>query len=374
MAGSTPAASSVDDLLSAAPSSRRGLPGRASGATRSAAHLHPMGGVARDRLRQGPSDRRRAAGSACADKLRRTSRRPRVAAAQAEHLKRLRAINRYPGPVVHERRQPRRANFRTAVIDALVKAAAKPTRQPRNLPFASLGACSRGATTELEELARGARSGKGAAVVGTGAARARRRRQDAARDRIRAGATRRTIRRSCSCAPTIAATLNANLAALAGAAVLDLPEKEAREDAAKIEAVLHWLEAHPTWLMILDNVDDEEAVKAVTELMPRLKGGHVIVTARAANFPASMRKLELDVLDEDAATRISSGAHARRSRQPRPTTRRKPASSRANSAASRSGSNRPAPISRRSASASRAISKLWNENRESVLTGSTRRR
>ena len=100
------------------------------------------------------------------------------------------------------------------------------------------------------------------------------------------------------------AALNANLAALAGASVLDLPEKEAREDEAKIEAVLRWLEANPTWLMILDNVDDPETVKVVTELMPRLKGGHVIVTARAANFPATIRKLELDTLDEEPATRF----------------------------------------------------------------------
>ena len=91
----------------------------------------------------------------------------------------------------------------------------------------------------------------------------------------------------------------------------------------KIEAVLRWLEAHPTWLMILDNVDDDKAVAAVTKLMARLKGGHVIVTARAANFPASLRKLELDVLDEDAATAVSPGAHTRRSRDERMTTRRR---------------------------------------------------
>src|ERR1700723_87164 len=48
-----------------------------------------------------------------------------------------------------------------------------------------------------------------------------------------------------------AAALNANLAALVGAFLLDLPEKGAREDAAKIEAVLRWLEASPTWLLIL---------------------------------------------------------------------------------------------------------------------------
>jgi tetratricopeptide (TPR) repeat protein len=97
-------------------------------------------------------------------------------------------------------------------------------------------------------------------------------------------------------------TLVSNLAALAGADALDLPEREEPRDEVKFEAALRWLEAHPTWLMILDNVDDEKAVAAVGKLMARLKGGHVIVTARASNLPPSLRKLELVVLDEDAAT------------------------------------------------------------------------
>ena len=70
----------------------------------------------------------------------------------------------------------------------------------------------------------------------------------------------------------------------------------------KIKAVLDWLEAHPTWLLILDNVDDEKTVAAVGEWMRRLKGGHVVVTARAANFPGSLRKFELGALDEESAT------------------------------------------------------------------------
>ena len=98
--------------------------------------------------------------------------------------------------------------------------------------------------------------------------------------------------------------LNASLAALNGPDILDLPEKDARDDATKIAAVLRWLETNPTWLMILDNVDDKNAIAAVSQLLPRLKGGHVIVTARATNFSAGFRKLELDVLSEDAATQF----------------------------------------------------------------------
>jgi tetratricopeptide (TPR) repeat protein len=97
------------------------------------------------------------------------------------------------------------------------------------------------------------------------------------------------------------ASLETSLAALAGPDMLDLPEQDAREDAAKIAAALGWLAAHPGWLMIVDNVDDPAAVAAVDKLLARLSGGKVVVTGRAGNFPASLRKLELGVLDEAAS-------------------------------------------------------------------------
>ena len=94
------------------------------------------------------------------------------------------------------------------------------------------------------------------------------------------------------------------MAGLTAFEILDLPEKEARDDATKITAVLRWLELNPNSLMILDNVDDRAAVAEVAKLMPRLKGGHVVVTARAANFPAGFQKLELGVLEEGAAAQF----------------------------------------------------------------------
>jgi hypothetical protein len=63
---------------------------------------------------------------------------------------------------------------------------------------------------------------------------------------------------------------------------------------------------NPTWLMILDNVDDGAAVAEVAKLIPRLKGGHVVVTARASNFPAGVRKLQVSTLDENAAAQFST--------------------------------------------------------------------
>jgi len=179
-------------------------------------------------------------------------------------------------------------------------ASATLARQPSNLPFATIGSLFVGREPALAALS-GALAGKpsaGVALHGLGGV----------------GKTRLAIEYALAHAADYSAllftraddpaTLNANLASLAGAEVLDLPEKEAREDATKIEAVLRWFEAHPTWLLILDNVDDAGAVAAVTKLMPRLTNGHVIVTARVTIFPAGLRKLEVDVLDEDSATRF----------------------------------------------------------------------
>jgi tetratricopeptide (TPR) repeat protein len=226
---------------------------------------------------------------------------PESEAAQAAHLARLREIGRYP--------EVRFANpdnlvaqiFASAVIDALVKAAAMLSRQPRNLPFASIGHLFMGRDKALDDLRTALETDSGAALVGS-----------ALHGLGGIGKTRLAIEyalwRETQYSALLfvrasdPATLNANLAALAAAEVLDLEEKEAPQDAMKIEAVLKWLDGHPTWLMILDNVDDGAAVDAIGKLMARLKGGHVTVTARAANFPASLRPLELDVLDEDAAT------------------------------------------------------------------------
>jgi tetratricopeptide (TPR) repeat protein len=221
-------------------------------------------------------------------------------ASQAEHLSRQKAIDYYPGPPFTNADNLVAQIFASAVIDALVKAAAAPARQPRDLPFASLGPLFMGRDKALGDLRAALAAGGGAAVVG----RALHGLGGVGKTRL---AIEYALRHEAEYSALLfvraddPATLNANLAALAGPSILDLPEKEAVQDAAKIEAVMRWLDANPTWLMILDNVDDEEAVAAVTKLMSRFKGGHVIVAARAANFPASLRKLELGVLDENAA-------------------------------------------------------------------------
>ncbi len=175
-----------------------------------------------------------------------------------------------------------------------------PVRRPRNLPFASLGALFAGRDEDLADLHTALLGAKGApvALCGLGGI----------------GKTRLAIEYAWSreadysallfVSASDGAALNAGLAGLTAFEILDLPEKEARDDATRITAALRWLEANPTWLLILDNVDDKDAVAEVAKLAPRLIGGHVIVTARASNFPAGYRKLQVTTLDENAAAQF----------------------------------------------------------------------
>ncbi len=97
------------------------------------------------------------------------------------------------------------------------------------------------------------------------------------------------------------ADLRRNLAALCAPSVLDLPEQEATEEEVREAAVLRWLQENPGWLLILDNVDSEDAAAAVDVLTARLHGGHVLLTGRLARWSAEVELIELDVLTEEAA-------------------------------------------------------------------------
>jgi tetratricopeptide (TPR) repeat protein len=180
----------------------------------------------------------------------------------------------------------------------------KTGRKPKNLPFASLGPLFKGREQFLNDLhtaLAGAADGKAAAVTGK-----------AVHGLGGVGKTRVAIEYAWRHAWEYTALLfvpaetrerlDAGLAGLVGTDMLDLPEKDEREDAVKLSAALRWLEQHPTWLMILDNVDDRKAAEAVEQLLPKLSGGRVLITARNTNFAASIETLELDVLSADDAT------------------------------------------------------------------------
>jgi hypothetical protein len=303
MSGSTPKATSVDDLLKRRPelAARLGDKGMARQALARLTYTQWEAWLAIGFNKDGAKENlvvvtpalgvKRGAKFAPTDDTR---------ASQADHLKWLRAINVYPGkPFANADNLVARV-FGSAVLDALNKAAVGSITKPRNLPFASLSGLFAGRDEDLADLHTALLGAKGApvALCGLGGI----------------GKTRLAIEYAWSreavysallfVGASDGAALNAGLAGLTALEILDLPEKEARDDATKITAILRWLECNPNWLMILDNVDDKDAVAAAAKLMPRLKGGHVCITARASNFPAAYRKLEVSTLDENAATQF----------------------------------------------------------------------
>jgi hypothetical protein len=313
MAGSCPPATSVDDLLTRRPELATRLASKGlnrddlawvsytqweawlaigfnkDGAKRNLVVVEPAEGLERG-SRFEPTD---------------TSR-----ASQAEHLRRLKAIDLYPGPPFTSADNLAVQVLTSAVLDAAFGFAGLTVRttasglvlqtKPRNLPFASLGGLFAGRDEDRADLHTAFLGAKGAPVALSGLGGVGK-----TRLAIEYAWSRETIYSALLfVSASDGAALNAGLAGLTAFEILDLPEKEARDDATKITAVLRWLELNPTWLMILDNVDDKDAVAEVAKLVPRLKGGQVVVTARASNFPAGVRKLQVSTLDEDAATQF----------------------------------------------------------------------
>ena len=91
-------------------------------------------------------------------------------------------------------------------------------------------------------------------------------------------------------------TLVSGFAAIAS--LLNLPEKDEKEQALAVAAVKRWLEANEGWLLILDNASD---LTSVHGFIPQSGKGHVLLTTQAqatGDIPA----IEiLDMLPEDGA-------------------------------------------------------------------------
>jgi tetratricopeptide (TPR) repeat protein len=222
-------------------------------------------------------------------------------AAQAKHLARLKASGNWPVEPFENPEDLANQVRKTAILDLLAAAKAiSPPPRPRNLPFASLGSLFKGREKIMDELRATLQNHAAAAVVGT-----------ALHGLGGVGKTRLAIEYAWRHEPDYCAVLflaadtrerlSASLAALAGPEVLDLPEQDAPQDSVKIAAALKWFDAHPGWLMILDNIDDAGAAEAAEALLGRLKGGHLLITGRYPNFSGSIETLELDALPlEDA--------------------------------------------------------------------------
>ena len=77
------------------------------------------------------------------------------------------------------------------------------------------------------------------------------------------------------------------------AALLNLPEREAREQEITVQAVKGWLQLHRGWLLILDNADN---LALLPDFLPPVSAGHVILTTQAAATGRLARRLEIETL------------------------------------------------------------------------------
>ena len=220
---------------------------------------------------------------------------------QQQHLARLAALERYPEIRFASADRLAVALLRSKLHDILARAGA--LKKPVNLPLASIGGLFKGRCDWLEGLSRS---------LGTV--------PDTADTPVAArvlcglggiGKTRLALEYAWRHAEDYTArlfvgadsveALQRNLAALCRPAVLDLPEQRETDEGKQRDAVLTWMRQHPGWLLILDNVDTEDAATAVETLVPQLTGGHLLVTSRLTNWSSSLTGLPVDILSIYAA-------------------------------------------------------------------------
>ncbi len=79
---------------------------------------------------------------------------------------------------------------------------------------------------------------------------------------------------------------------------LQLPEREAADQRAIVQAVRHWLELHPGWLLVFDNAPDPDHLR---EYLPQGATGHVLVTSRNPNWRAVASPLRVPLLPREEA-------------------------------------------------------------------------
>lgn len=234
-------------------------------------------------------------------------------ASQQAHLRRLAEVERYPG--IHFANADRLAVevLRSGVFDLLVNAGA--ARRIAHLPYRSLGELFKGRDGTLQQLhasLEGAAPGGASAIVDSTVVGSKAVGSAATLHGLGGvGKTRLAVEYAWQHADAYTAmlfvgadgpqALQRNLAALCAPAVLDLPEHGMTDEAAQSTAALQWLQSHPGWLLILDNVDSEDAAAAVEQCLPLLTRGQVLITSRVTHWGADVQALPLGVLNEAAA-------------------------------------------------------------------------
>ncbi|MCA9082305.1 MAG: hypothetical protein KDA58_17215, partial [Planctomycetaceae bacterium] len=110
--------------------------------------------------------------------------------------------------------------------------------------------------------------------------------------------------------------LQKNLAALVATTAFDIPEAQERTQEVQEAHAIRWLQDRSDWLLVIDNVDSEEAAIAVQKLIAQIPRGRVLITSRISRWSHDVEKLELDVLPAKAAQEfLLTATSAERTRQ-----------------------------------------------------------
>ena len=222
-------------------------------------------------------------------------------AAQRAHLDRLRALGRYPEISFANVDRLTVSVLRSKLHDILARAAGP--AKPVVLPYPSLGPLFKGREEILRRLRDSLESGRAGRATAVAA--------KALHGLGGVGKTRLAVEYAWRHADDYSAlllvtadspqALHRNLAALCQARALDLPEREAPEEAVRAAAALRWLQEHPGWLLILDNVDTPGAAAAAERLLAELRSGHVLFTSRLSSWSGPVEAFEIDLLAPEAA-------------------------------------------------------------------------
>ena len=97
--------------------------------------------------------------------------------------------------------------------------------------------------------------------------------------------------------------LRSTLADLPKVLRLGTEESLPRIEAERLQMALEWLAAHDSWLLIVDNVDEEPVALALRGFFGNFTLGHVIVTSRLKSWSRQqVDSLDMQVLDETVST------------------------------------------------------------------------
>jgi tetratricopeptide (TPR) repeat protein len=109
-------------------------------------------------------------------------------------------------------------------------------------------------------------------------------------------------------------SLNANLAALAGPPLLNLPEFNQPDQSLIVKAVIRALSHRDDCLLILDNVDDDAARRYIfQELLGQLTAPHILITSRLSDWPPDIEDLSVTELKtKEAASYLRARTQEKR--------------------------------------------------------------